>query len=190
MGNCPSSVRRKLRRRHVSLTRATRTCHATTTDLRRLLYTYFSTYGKVLDVIAMRTDSMRGQAFVVFRDLTTSTAALRREDGRVFAGQPMRISYARSKSYATIEKESGKEALYQFRLGISKNPEAARKITFSGAGTALEAAQNKRSAVDDAVAGLGGDAKRARTDGDGAALSADEGDGDDAMEVESDDDDE
>lgn len=114
-------------------------------DLRRLLYIYFSTYGKVLDVVALRNEKMRGQAFVVFKDLSTSTAALRKENGRAFAGRALKIQYAQSKSFATIESESGKEALYQFRMGIIHNPEASRKLTVSGAGKALS--QNKRDRV-------------------------------------------
>ncbi|KAJ9634562.1 hypothetical protein H2199_008845 [Coniosporium tulheliwenetii] len=37
-------------------------------DLRRSLYMLFSTYGPVLDVVALKTSKMRGQAHVVFRD--------------------------------------------------------------------------------------------------------------------------
>jgi RNA recognition motif-containing protein len=48
----------------------------------------FSTHGKVLDVVAMR-GKMRGQAFVVFRDLQNATAARRREDGNIVLGKPM-----------------------------------------------------------------------------------------------------
>lgn len=112
-------------------------------DLRHLLYVYFSSYGKVLDVVAVKNDKMRGQAFIVFKDLSTSTSALRKEDGRVFAGKAMRIQYARGKSYASIENESGKEALYQYRIGIVKNPNASR-LTVSGAENALVSAAKRK----------------------------------------------
>lgn len=106
---------------------------------------------------------MRGQAFVVFKDLATSTAALRKENGRAFAGKAMKIQYAQGKSFATIEDESGKEALYQYRMGIIMNPEASRKLTVSGAGKALTQ-QNKRDRLDgDQPEDDAGDsAKRAR----------------------------
>jgi U2 small nuclear ribonucleoprotein B'' len=118
-------------------------------------------------VVALKNDKMRGQAFVVFKDLATSTAALRKENGRAFAGRPLKIQYAQGKSFATIENESGKEALYQFRMGIIRNPEASRKLTVSGAGKALTQ-QNKRDRLgegqneeeDEDAAG----AKRARLD--------------------------
>merc|ERR1711939_1029338 len=138
-------------------------------DLRHLLYIYFSGYGKVLDVVALKNDKMRGQAFVVFKDLATSTAALRKEDGRTFAGKTLKISYAQSKSYATIERESGKEALYQYRMGIIKNPEGSKKLV-SGAEKALGAVASKRDRAGENGEGEDEDgdeasaAKRARTD--------------------------
>ncbi|KAK9895574.1 RNA-binding domain-containing protein [Cystobasidium minutum MCA 4210] len=132
-------------------------------DLRRLLYIYFSTYGKVLDVVALKNDKMRGQAFVVFKDLSTSTAALRKENGRAFAGKAMKIQYAQGKSFATIEDESGKEALYQYRMGIIMNPDASRKLTVSGAGKALSQ-QNKRDRADGEQNEDEEGAKRARLD--------------------------
>jgi RNA recognition motif-containing protein len=165
------------------------------TDLRRLLYGYFSTYGKVIDVVALKNDKMRGQAFVVFKDLATSTAALRKEDGRVFAGKALKISYARGKSFATIEDESGKEALYQYRLGIHKDPSAKGKLTVSGAGKVLAGQQAAAAKRERQLANGDGDndgdedegdaaegaAKRPRTDG---AEQEDE-----EMEMSSDDDD-
>ncbi|KAI5283189.1 U2 snRNP complex subunit msl1, partial [Ascosphaera acerosa] len=67
-------------------------------DLRNALYMLFSTYGPVLDVVAMRTKQMRGQAHVVFRDVQTSTQALRALQGFEFFGKPMKIVYAKGSS--------------------------------------------------------------------------------------------
>lgn len=58
-------------------------------ELRRQLYCLFVTYGKVLDVVATRRDGMREQAFVVFQDLASSTAALRALDGFSFYGRAL-----------------------------------------------------------------------------------------------------
>lgn len=143
-----------------------------------------------MDVVALKNGQMRGQAFVVFKDLATSTAALRKEDGRSFAGKAMRIQYARAKSYATISEESGKEALYQFRLGIVQQGagEGTGRLTVSGAGKALAGAAGaaaKRAAgegddADEAAEG-GSAAKKARTD------AAEEEEDDEEMEMSSDD---
>lgn len=58
-------------------------------DLRLSLYTLFSTYGPVLDVVALKTAKMRGQAHIVFRDIQTSTQAMRALQGFDFFGKEM-----------------------------------------------------------------------------------------------------
>ncbi|KAL2017904.1 hypothetical protein VTK56DRAFT_1560 [Thermocarpiscus australiensis] len=67
-------------------------------DLRTALYMLFSTYGTVLDVVALKTMKMRGQAHIVYKDIQTATQAMRSLDGFEFFGRPMKISYAKSKS--------------------------------------------------------------------------------------------
>lgn len=58
-------------------------------DLRTALYLLFSTYGPVLDVVALKTHSMRGQAHIVYRDIQTATQAMRALDGFNFLGYEM-----------------------------------------------------------------------------------------------------
>jgi len=58
-------------------------------DLRRSLYILFSTYGPVLDVVALRTMKMRGQAHIVYRDVQTATQAMRALQGFEFFGKDM-----------------------------------------------------------------------------------------------------
>ncbi|GAA5975198.1 hypothetical protein JCM11641_004390 [Rhodosporidiobolus odoratus] len=87
-------------------------------ELRRTLYNLFSTYGKVLDVVHLREEKVRGSAWVVFGELSASTAALRGLDGEGIAGRAMRISYARSTSHATIAHTEGPEAVYAIKLGL------------------------------------------------------------------------
>ncbi|KND89440.1 U2 small nuclear ribonucleoprotein B'' [Tolypocladium ophioglossoides CBS 100239] len=68
-------------------------------DIRTALYMLFSTYGPVLDVVALKTMSMRGQAHIVYRDVQTSTQAMRHLNGQTFLGRPLKIEYAKSKSH-------------------------------------------------------------------------------------------
>lgn len=49
----------------------------------------FSTYGPVLDANAVRAKGMRGQAHIVFRDIQTSTQAMRTLQGFDFFGKEM-----------------------------------------------------------------------------------------------------
>ncbi|KAJ5083820.1 U1 small nuclear ribonucleoprotein A [Penicillium angulare] len=67
-------------------------------DLRLSLYTLFSTYGTVLDVVAMKTSKMRGQAHIVFKDVQASTQAMRALQGFEFFGKEMKIVYGKGTS--------------------------------------------------------------------------------------------
>ncbi|QKX62628.1 uncharacterized protein TRUGW13939_09789 [Talaromyces rugulosus] len=67
-------------------------------DLRLSLYTLFSTYGPVLDVVVMKTAKMRGQGHVVFRDVQASTQAMRALQGFDFYGKELSVAYAKGSS--------------------------------------------------------------------------------------------
>ncbi|KAI0393471.1 hypothetical protein F5Y17DRAFT_458817 [Xylariaceae sp. FL0594] len=75
-------------------------------DLKTALYLLFSTYGPVLDVVALKTAKMRGQAHIVFRDQQAATQAMRSLEGFQFLGKELKIQYAKSKS-DTIAKLDG-----------------------------------------------------------------------------------
>ncbi|KIX00417.1 uncharacterized protein Z518_10556 [Rhinocladiella mackenziei CBS 650.93] len=71
-------------------------------ELKRALYMLFSTYGPVLDIVTTRIgsrgQSMRGQAHIVFRDIQTSTQAMRALQGFDLFGKEMVIVYAKGQS--------------------------------------------------------------------------------------------
>ncbi|KAF9920173.1 U2 small nuclear ribonucleoprotein B'' [Linnemannia zychae] len=69
-------------------------------ELKRSLYCLFSAYGKIISIVASKTQRDRGQAFIAFSDVVSSTAALRGLQGFNFYGKPMEIQYAKTKSYA------------------------------------------------------------------------------------------
>ncbi|ODQ54004.1 RNA-binding domain-containing protein [Saitoella complicata NRRL Y-17804] len=77
--------------------------HVKKDDLRLCLYCLFSTYGPILDVVALKTKKMHGQAHIVFRDVLSATTAMRALQGQEFLGKELRIDYARSKSDATAK---------------------------------------------------------------------------------------
>lgn len=62
-------------------------------ELKRALYMLFSTYGPILDIVTARVgakkQSMRGQAHVVYRDIQTSTQAMRALQGFDLFGKEM-----------------------------------------------------------------------------------------------------
>ncbi|ORY91646.1 hypothetical protein BCR35DRAFT_260775 [Leucosporidium creatinivorum] len=119
-------------------------------ELRRNLYALFSVYGKVLDVVHTRSPKTRGTAFVVFRDLASSTSALRGLDGEGFFGKQLRISYAKGVSHATIAQAEGPEAVYAIKLGLrtaaEKKKAGQSKMTVSAAQKkAADEARGKRA---------------------------------------------
>jgi RNA recognition motif-containing protein len=58
-------------------------------ELKRQLYALFSQFGPILDIVAARSLKMRGQAFIVFKDITTATTAIKKMNGVEFHDKPM-----------------------------------------------------------------------------------------------------
>jgi len=73
--------------------------------LRRALYSLFSRHGKVLEIIALRRDGLRGQAFVVMDSVASATAALQAEQGFTFFDKDLVIEYAKEKSDMTAKRD-------------------------------------------------------------------------------------
>ncbi|KAF7650763.1 hypothetical protein LDENG_00121040 [Lucifuga dentata] len=97
-------------------------------ELMRSLYALFSQFGQVVDIVALKTMKMRGQAFVVFKELAASTNALRQLQGFPFYNKPMRIQYAKTDSeviakvkgtYSDKEKKKEKK---KKALELASNP--------------------------------------------------------------------
>ncbi|QDS72674.1 hypothetical protein FKW77_002937 [Venturia effusa] len=88
-------------------------------DLRRCLYCLCSTHGPVLDIVALKTAKMRGQAHVTFKDIQCASTAMRALNGFEFFGRPLKIQYAKSKS-DTIAKLDG-----TFKIPTFAQPEEA-----------------------------------------------------------------
>lgn len=67
-------------------------------ELKCCLVELFSTYGEVIDIIAFGTLKKKGQAFVVYRDISCATNAMRALQNFVFLDKPMKINYSKTKS--------------------------------------------------------------------------------------------
>ncbi|KAF3920573.1 hypothetical protein ABW21_db0200118 [Orbilia brochopaga] len=172
-------------------------------DLKIALYTLFSTYGVVLDVVALKTMKMRGQAHIAFRDLAGASSAMRACQGMSFFGKEMltpvaydssvhimarqKIQYARSKS-DTIAKLDG-----TYRMPSLRTAEDAAAA--SAAFAPLPGQDSKKS--EEVSSGPGLNAAAAATtsgiaDGHGQKRQRDESESEQSdveMEVEDDDED-
>jgi len=58
----------------------------------------FAAFGGIIDIIAMKSLKRRGQAWIIFKEMSSATNALKSLQGFPFYNKPMRISYARTKS--------------------------------------------------------------------------------------------
>ncbi|KAL0223638.1 hypothetical protein P9112_003028 [Eukaryota sp. TZLM1-RC] len=73
--------------------------------LKRALYSRFSEFGPILDIVANKTFRGRGQAFVVYSDISSAKKAKENLDSTQFLDKPMRIYFAKSKSDAVASVE-------------------------------------------------------------------------------------
>ena len=62
-------------------------------ELKKSLNAVFSQFGKILDVLAFKTFKHKGQAWVIFEDVSSASEALKRMQGFPFYEKPM-VCYA------------------------------------------------------------------------------------------------
>lgn len=67
-------------------------------ELKKSLYAIFSQFGQILDIVALKTLKMRGQAFVIFKEINSAANALRSMQGFPFYDKPMRIQFSKKDS--------------------------------------------------------------------------------------------
>ena len=58
-------------------------------ELKKSLHAIFSQFGQIMDIVHMRNLKMRGQAFVIFKDINSASNALRSMQGFPFFDKPM-----------------------------------------------------------------------------------------------------
>lgn len=126
----------------------------TIAELKCCLLELFSTHGEVIEIIASNAQRKKAQAFVVFRDISCATNALRSLQNFAFLDKPMRIQYSKTKSDVVAhedgtyrprhkgddkaEKEAKKPAMPSLRQKGLAPPAAAK-----GKGKGEEAGKGK-----------------------------------------------
>lgn len=58
-------------------------------ELKKSLYAIFSQFGQILDILVARNIKMKGQAFVIFKEINSASNALRSMQGFPFYDKPM-----------------------------------------------------------------------------------------------------
>lgn len=95
-------------------------------ELKKSLYAIFSQFGQILDIVALKTLKMRGQAFVIFKEISSATVALRSMQGFPFYDKPMRIQYSKTDS-DVIAKVKGTFQERPKRPKLPKSSEDGKK---------------------------------------------------------------
>ena len=133
-------------------------------EMKKSLYTCFSQFGPILEIVALKSFRMRGQAFVVFRDISSATQAVRQMQGFPFYDKPMRLSYAKTKSEASAKldgtwKAEDKEARAAKRKADKEareaNAEAKRTANIDGGAAADRAPSGSAAGSEVASGGAG-----------------------------------
>lgn len=58
-------------------------------ELKKSLHGLFSRFGPIEDIIAMKTNKLRGQAWIVYKEIASATNAMREMQSFVFYDKPM-----------------------------------------------------------------------------------------------------
>ena len=101
------------------------------TELKKSLYAIFSQFGQILDIVALKTLKMRGQAFIVFNDINSASNALRSMQGFPFYDKPMRLQYSKSQSdviakrYGTYVERPKKDNKEPVKKGEKKKTDSS-----------------------------------------------------------------
>ncbi|XP_051142837.1 U2 small nuclear ribonucleoprotein B'' 2-like [Andrographis paniculata] len=102
-------------------------------ELKRSLYALFSQYGRIVDIVALKTAKLRGQAWVVFSEVPAASNAVRQMQNFPFYDKPMRIQYAKTKSdiIAKAEGTYDKKKKQEEKAEKKKRPDEAQQATVS-----------------------------------------------------------
>ncbi|CAN6644132.1 hypothetical protein TRVA0_020S01332 [Trichomonascus vanleenenianus] len=95
--------------------------------LKQELQYIFSKYGRIVDIVAHKNLWMRGQAFVVFDDVSSAQKARNEMNEHEIFGKPMTIQFSKTKSDATVMQTSTPEEYEKFKEERLKKKEVRQK---------------------------------------------------------------
>ncbi|KAF2428975.1 RNA-binding domain-containing protein [Tothia fuscella] len=131
------------------------------TELTDRLRLCFEDYGNILDIIVKRSNTRKGQAFIVFDTPEAASTAQEELDGFEFSpDNPIVTSIARTASDAVVERFCSEE---EFREHKERRlAEKARKNAEAEALQALQNEEAKKRAAADSAAGTTTDPRKAK----------------------------
>ncbi|KAK3921278.1 U2 small nuclear ribonucleoprotein B'' [Frankliniella fusca] len=109
-------------------------------ELKKSLYAIFSQFGPIVDIVALKTLKMRGQAFVIFKEINSATNALRSMQGFPFYDKQMRIQYSKTDS----------DVIAKMKGTFSERPKKVKKAPAPAEDSADSKRQKKKAAKEQA----------------------------------------
>ncbi|KAL3530950.1 hypothetical protein ACH5RR_010272 [Cinchona calisaya] len=94
-------------------------------------YSLLVVYGRILDIVSLKTAKLRGQAWVVFSEVTAASNAVRQMQNFPFYNKPMRIEYAKTnsdciaKAEGTFDKKKKQEEKAERKRRVEEAQETA-----------------------------------------------------------------
>ena len=73
-------------------------------ELKQNLYHLFSQFGDILEIHARRSFRMKGQAFIIFRDIISATNAKFGMNNAILFGKTMRVNFSKNASDAIVKQ--------------------------------------------------------------------------------------
>lgn len=119
-------------------------------ELKKSLYHVFTQFGNVLEIQAQRHLKLRGQAWIIFDDLSGATKALREMQGFSFYGKPMQVQFAKVKS-DVVSKADGTFQARPKRKSAKEQKEgepSPRKVQKLSSSTPMETSSEPKKVVD------------------------------------------
>jgi len=96
--------------------------------LRKALYSVFSQFGKIVEIVACRGLKLRGQAWICFETVEAATHAMAKMQGFPFYDKPMKIAFSKTKSDC-VAKRDGTFVAREKRKREEKAPRAESEPT-------------------------------------------------------------
>mmetsp|Transcript_14378 Transcript_14378/g.26464 ORF Transcript_14378/g.26464 Transcript_14378/m.26464 type:complete len:289 (+) Transcript_14378:112-978(+) len=150
--------------------------------LKKSLKEVFAAFGGIIDIVAMKSLKRRGQAWIIFKEISAATNAVKSLQGFPFYNKPMRINYSRTKSDAVAKAdgtyvERPKKVVKREDLRKGKSAAAAqdpKKASQAAAAANTAAATVSQKSIQDRIGWnpnqvLGGPSKASEVKPTGAA---------------------
>ncbi|KAA0149382.1 hypothetical protein FNF27_03344 [Cafeteria roenbergensis] len=67
-------------------------------ELKKTLYATFSQFGRIMQIVCKGSFRLKGQAWIIFDEVTAAAAARRQLNNCPILGKPMRVTFAKEKS--------------------------------------------------------------------------------------------